>query len=73
MGEDNLRKINKKLDILISLILEKRQREHNLSDEDQALYLSSFDLAPSEMASLLVKTPNATRILLSRLRKKNKL
>lgn len=73
MNEEQFSKMVKKLDILVNLLLEKRQRENNLSDEDQALYLSSFGLMPSEIAPLLAKSPNAVRILLTRLRKKRKL
>jgi hypothetical protein len=73
MDEKQLLRISKRLDIAINLFLEKRQKENNYSDEDQVLYLSTFKLAPSEMAALLAKSPNAVRILLTRLRKKGRL
>lgn len=73
MDKKQFFQISKKLDILINLFLEKRQKENNYSDEAQALYLASFNLAPSEIAPLLAKSPNAVRILLTRLRKKGKL
>lgn len=73
MDKKQFFQISKKLDILINLFLEKRQKENNYSDEAQALYLTLFNLAPSEIAPLLAKSPNAVRILLTRLRKKGKL
>lgn len=73
MTEAQFAQINKKFDILINVMLEKRQKDNHLSDENQVLYLSTFDLAPSEMAPLLAKSANAVRILLTRLRKKRKL
>lgn len=60
-----LAQINRKFDIMIGLLLEQRKRAGELSDEDNAAYLASFDLKPSEMAPLLSKSPNAVRILLS--------
>jgi hypothetical protein len=73
MSEKDITEINKKLDILIKLLLEKRQRENKFSDEDQALFLASLNLSPSEMAPLLSKSANAVRILLTRLRKRGRL
>jgi hypothetical protein len=73
MDDKQLSQINKKLDILINVLLEKRQKEYKISDEGQALYLASFGLTPSEIAPLLAKSPNAIRIMLTRLRKKKKL
>lgn len=73
MSEKDITEINKKLDILIKLLLEKRQKENKFSDEDEALFLSSLNLSPSEMAPLLSKSANAVRILLTRLRKRGRL
>lgn len=73
MDEKVASEISKKLDILIKLLLEKRQKENNYSDEDQAFFLASLNLTPSEMAPLLSKSPNAVRILLTRLRKRGRL
>ncbi|MGA2315570.1 MAG: hypothetical protein ABSG71_04225 [Thermodesulfobacteriota bacterium] len=73
MSEKDIIEINKKLDILVKLLLEKRQKENNVSEEDQTLFLASLNLTPAQMAPLLAKSANAVRILLTRLRKKGRL
>ncbi|MFA5098282.1 MAG: hypothetical protein WC490_06640 [Candidatus Margulisiibacteriota bacterium] len=73
MENIQLSKLTKKIDIIVNLLLEKRQKENKYSDEDQALYLSSFGLSPSEIGALLAKSSNAARVLLAKLRKKGRL
>ncbi len=70
MNNKTLQQINKKLTILLNIFLEKRQKENNYSDEDQAYYLSEFALTHSEIATLIKKTSNAVGVLLHRQRKK---
>ncbi|MFA5388313.1 MAG: hypothetical protein WC312_00980 [Candidatus Omnitrophota bacterium] len=65
-----LQRIDNNLKIILSILLEKKIKEGNLSDQQQVSFLQERGLGIAEIAMVLGKTSNAVRILLTRLRKK---
>jgi hypothetical protein len=62
--------ITKKLDLISRLLAVSAIR--GLKSEDQVLYLSSAGLRPKEIAEILGKTPNAIRVSLFQIKKRQK-
>lgn len=70
--EKILQRIDNNLKLILSILLEKKIKEDNLSDQQKVSFLQERGLGIAEIATLLGKTPNAVRILFTRLRKKGR-
>lgn len=68
-----LNSLNKKLDVLISIFLQEKRAKEGLKDQDQVLYLCSFEFEVNDIARILAKKPNAINQLIFKLREASKL
>jgi len=70
MSDNDWKSVHRKLDIILKLV--GRLALPESSQKDQIDFLSSLDLAPSEMAEIVNTTPATVRKTLSRLRSQNR-
>jgi hypothetical protein len=70
MEQEQFDELSRRLDKLATLLALSIIRD--MKPEDQIMTLAGAGYQPSQIASLIHKTPNAVRIMLHQLRKKSK-